>query len=374
MAPLAYILRESEEVTAAALAADYPNSDAELQATLLLTTTQARLDNQRVFDLLKPKVEGGPLWTYIRNFNRTRDGRGAYLAIKNQAEGGAAVEQRKRRAYKAIRDVYYTGKGSFTIDQYITVFQKNYAILEELDEPVPETKKVTDFLNGLKTDELKVAKYTVIGDREKSANFDLCQQYVKSCVLGIEMLPPEHRGPGNLRTRGVGAAGQGPPRGNGGKRGNGGGRKRIEPNHAEGSEIIREAKKRAADKGNGNTIDHIPRNKWFKLTDSQKAYVTEERKKDAARKASGTGQGGGAGQGGAEVSSVSSASNSGKPPVAAADEGKAKAQFAPQPPKRPQSAWGAAKPASASFGKPSSWTPPASQTEQKKEGGESKTE
>lgn len=52
----------------------------------------------------------------------------------------------------------------------------------DLNEPVPETKKVTDFLAGITNPRLSNAKDLILGDTQKLQSFEICQQYLKTLV------------------------------------------------------------------------------------------------------------------------------------------------------------------------------------------------
>jgi hypothetical protein len=49
-----------------------------------------------------------------------------------------------------------------------------------LDEPVSESKKVTDFLKGIRDPVLNTGKSIVLGDPGKLGNFEECQQYLST--------------------------------------------------------------------------------------------------------------------------------------------------------------------------------------------------
>ena len=51
-----------------------------------------------------------------------------------------------------------------------------------LEEPVAETKKVTDFLAGIRDPKLETAIQSIMGDEPKLTNFEVCQQYFKTIV------------------------------------------------------------------------------------------------------------------------------------------------------------------------------------------------
>ena len=71
-------------------------------------------NNKRIYRLLKPLIVNGPAWPFMQPFNRAQDGCGAFLAIKAQAEGPAAITTCKAAAYAQIASAKFTGKGRYT--------------------------------------------------------------------------------------------------------------------------------------------------------------------------------------------------------------------------------------------------------------------
>ena len=188
--PLSYLLRSHTEVTDEMLNAEYDSIDDDLIATTNISpdSEQYKRDTKRLFDLLKPLVVDGPGWTFCQSYKRNKEGRKAYLAIKAQAEGTAARHSKKAKAYAIIATASFTGqKGRTNLDTYIHQHQKAHNILKECDEPVPETKKVTDFLTGLTDPRLNTAKSVIHSDAAKLANFEQCQQYVKTIFNNIKI-------------------------------------------------------------------------------------------------------------------------------------------------------------------------------------------
>lgn len=179
--PLTYILRPHIEVTPQMLTATYDTVDEDLYTTAKLETGPYIEDNKRLYDLLKPLIIKGPGWPFIQPFNRARDGRGAYMALKAQAEGRSAIATRKAQAYALIATAKYTGKSkAYSIDQYVARHQKAHNELLELQEPVAEAKKVVDFLAGITDPKLDTAKAVIDGDNLKLTSFEECQQYIKT--------------------------------------------------------------------------------------------------------------------------------------------------------------------------------------------------
>jgi hypothetical protein len=111
------------------------------------------------------------------------------MALKGQAEGRSAVTTRKAKAYALVASASYTGKGKFSFDQYVGRHQKAHNALLELDEPVPETKKVRDFMDGIRDPKLENALSHILGDRMKLESFEECQQYLKTVVENAKSRP-----------------------------------------------------------------------------------------------------------------------------------------------------------------------------------------
>jgi hypothetical protein len=80
---LAYVIRDNDEVAPDDLARnDWDSVDDNLVATSILEGETFSRDSKRVFDILKPFVMEGPGWPFVQPFNRRRDGRAAFTALK----------------------------------------------------------------------------------------------------------------------------------------------------------------------------------------------------------------------------------------------------------------------------------------------------
>ena len=182
--PYTYIFREEAGVTPAMHLVDYQDHDARLVATTILQGDWFTIDNQRVYDEFKNLVVNGHGWSFIKTYDRVKDGRNAILALNRQCEGTSAVQTRKSLAYAKISSARYNGqKRGFTFDTYVQIHQSAHKALAELNEPVPETKKVTDFLAGINDPRLTNAKDLVLADATKLNDFEACQQYFKTLIF-----------------------------------------------------------------------------------------------------------------------------------------------------------------------------------------------
>ena len=131
------------------------------------------------------------------------------LALKAQAEGTSAKLTRKQAAYASIASSAYLGpRKGFTFASYVTLHQSAHNELLDLDEPVSESKKVTDFLKGIRDPTLNTGKSIVLGDPVKLGDFEECQQYLSTVVQNMSAQMKSERQVSSALTDG-GSKGQG---------------------------------------------------------------------------------------------------------------------------------------------------------------------
>ena len=142
---------------------------------------QFHIDNQCIFVLYKQLIIDGLAWAYAKAHLRAKDGCEAYLSVQCQATGTAANTLKKKISYNQIETPKYNGHGHFTFQAYVHCHQKACNTLADLEEPILETKKVTDFMNCISDPTLAAGKMVVNGDDHKLSNFEVCQQFF--CTL-----------------------------------------------------------------------------------------------------------------------------------------------------------------------------------------------
>jgi hypothetical protein len=124
-----------------------------------------------------------------------------------QAEGTSAKISCKAAAYASIASSSYNGpcKG-FSFSSYIMLHQAAHNKLLDLAEPVSETKKVTNFLKGIRDPNLNTGKSIVLGDPEKLKNFEMCQQYLSTIITNLGNQAKAERHIAVVHTRGGGGS------------------------------------------------------------------------------------------------------------------------------------------------------------------------
>jgi hypothetical protein len=143
------------------------------------------IDNPRFYRELKSFTVNGEGWSYIKKYERSQDGRRAYLALKTQCEGTASKITRKNKAYASISNAVYSGsRRQYKFQDFINTHQTAHNEILDCDpsEAVPESKKVADFLKGISDPKLESAVSVVLGDVKLLNDFQLCQQYLSTTV------------------------------------------------------------------------------------------------------------------------------------------------------------------------------------------------
>lgn len=223
--PLSYVFRESEVVTQEIRDAIYTSVDEEFIATTALSGKHFAIDNKRVWNEFKELNVGGPGWSFIKRFEKTTDGRGAVLALKIQCEGDASILNRKTKAYTSIANAVYGGaRKHFTFADYVEIHQNAHNELEDCDEAMPASKKVTDFLKGITDPSLAIGIGIIISRPEMLSDFGETQKFLGTYTSSTATHASAGGGKRNLSETGTGGRGSG-GRGRGrGRRGRGGGR------------------------------------------------------------------------------------------------------------------------------------------------------
>ncbi|KAI2494623.1 hypothetical protein MHU86_19901 [Fragilaria crotonensis] len=183
--PLIYLTRDERETPVVLDPADFGSPTEYLIEATVLEGRHYELDNPRFYRELKSFVVNGEGWSYIKKFERSQDGRKAYLALKTQCEGTASKITRKNRAYASLSNATYSGsRRQYKFQDYINTHQSAHNEILDCDptEAVPESKKVSDFLKGITDPKLESAVSVVLGDPKMLNNFQMCQQYLSTTV------------------------------------------------------------------------------------------------------------------------------------------------------------------------------------------------
>ncbi len=237
--PLNYVIRP---VVNPDPTATYESESERSVAMAPLAGPEFDRDNAKVYGILKQLCVDGPGRTYILPFDKARNGRAAFLALRAHYEQDSFRNRSKKDAYDLLQAIHYTGeKRGFTFEKFVQKHNEAFLELERQGEPVYEEKKVRDFLDRITAPELQAARQQVLSDANMMSNFQSAANFVSLSVPSTKQstryvaslgTKTEHQG-GRGRGRGTGRGGGGRGRGggrDGGRDGRGRGRGRGGPN------------------------------------------------------------------------------------------------------------------------------------------------
>ena len=103
-------------------------------------------DNTRVYGIIKQLVLEGPGRSYILPFDKTSNGRAAWLSLTAHFEGESYCNRNVEEAYATLESLHYEGeRRGFTFEKFVEKHNGAYLELERYGEPVLETKKSEGF-------------------------------------------------------------------------------------------------------------------------------------------------------------------------------------------------------------------------------------
>jgi hypothetical protein len=105
--PLAYV---TQEEVALPHGADPPGNYASVQAEMIRRaphgSAEYQLDNMTVWDIVRKSVHGTQAYTWIKTHANARNGREAYLSLKNHYLGTAANELALGKAEATVENTF----------------------------------------------------------------------------------------------------------------------------------------------------------------------------------------------------------------------------------------------------------------------------
>jgi hypothetical protein len=236
-----------------------------------LVGDQYNKDNAKVYGIFKQLCLEDPGRSYILDFDRIKDGRGAWLAMCNHYEGDSFRNRSKEEAYMNLDHLHYEGeRKGFTFEKFIEKHNECYLELSRHDELVYKEKKVRDLLNRINAHELQAAKQQLRSDATMRGNFQAAANFIalsmtpakQSCqsVAATTTKSKGRQGRGGHGNRGgrqSGGRGQGNNQSRGHGRGNGGrGRGR-------------------GGRGGNQNLGYYTKEEWSTLTREQKDSILD---------------------------------------------------------------------------------------------------
>lgn len=136
-------------------------------------------DNRNVWEVIRHVTHGGPGWSWVNSYQRDRDGREAYMAIKRHYLGESFTARLRAKADEVMEKAFYDGKSrAFTFERFCETLKTAFTDVESTDELVSEARKVRILLNGIKDNRLQQAKSQILATPTLKATFDSAVNFI----------------------------------------------------------------------------------------------------------------------------------------------------------------------------------------------------
>jgi hypothetical protein len=180
-------------------------------------------DNAQVYRLLNAFLINTPGHCWIEEFDRTEDGRGAYMAWTTHYNGRGKLNKRLSHAKNSITNLYYKQETSLSFERVVSILKDAFIVLnKDPDERYSNRSQVEKLLECIQTTHPELVAHKAIITRDFANDFDGACNYYSAQVTNVFKISP---GSDKKRTRRFISSAQGGgrfiPRG-GGRGGHGG--------------------------------------------------------------------------------------------------------------------------------------------------------
>jgi hypothetical protein len=161
--------------------AKYPSIAAELKATLTLSGNHFEEESALVYAVVATSTFDTTAYSYISQFEATRNGRDVMLALKLQFRGKAYVVSRSTDTNSIVRTAQFNGPTrQYMYDQHVARFNGAYNELALIGEPIQEHVKVQLFCDSLQEEIMSQSKMQVQLAPATARNFTKATGMLKS--------------------------------------------------------------------------------------------------------------------------------------------------------------------------------------------------
>lgn len=292
--PLFYLIRDPEKTPSQEELEKLPVAQRRAYTAAIVPTDESfKKDNLRLYGILKGALIDTQGWAWIKQFDRSQNGRAAMKSLCDFYNGGSERLARIDAARLSIASAHYRGDEKvFDFNKYTTVLMNAFQTLADNGEPCTENKKIGDLLDGIRTDnfDIKAAVANIRSDRPNTF-MEACNKIsavVKKPVTDFQTqrrrVSSSHAYPhsnnfnqsfyrGGGRNPGRGGSGRGRSRGRGyrdGGRGKGRGDQRRPPTIVNGVDV-------------SDTTRRYSREEYSRLPPDMKQFINFKRDEDARR-------------------------------------------------------------------------------------------
>lgn len=183
-------------------------------------------DNQKVFEILTQLLSGTMAWTWMSKYEASKNGKGAFAALRIHYDGPGQIEKRLGYARNILANTHYRSEKQYSFESYVTKLSEAFEILKDNNVEKAERDKVDCLLDGILSENQIVvtAKTNVRMNQAMRTSFQIAVDHLSE-LIGSTFANASYAGKRparNISRMETGRGGRG--RGRGGRGGRGGGR------------------------------------------------------------------------------------------------------------------------------------------------------
>ena len=128
-------------------------------------------DNKAVYHLLVQYFSKTSCNDVVRTYEKSKNGKAAWNAIKKHNEGGGFKQQLIQEANEMIARARFTGNARYGLEDYFKIHVRCHLMLAESGQPMGEFQKITTFMANISDPGIKQDYKTVRSNQTLMASF-----------------------------------------------------------------------------------------------------------------------------------------------------------------------------------------------------------
>ena len=153
--------------------------------------TVYKLDNRHVWKIMADLCRDHKCWTYVKPFQRARNGRGAFLGLRQHYLGPNNINNTASEAKANLNNTKYHGeKKRWNFESYVSLMKEKHQILHQLEEHghsnMDEGSKVHILNHGIQTDKLNNVKTQILDNPALRNDLDYAARCIKTSFCRLK--------------------------------------------------------------------------------------------------------------------------------------------------------------------------------------------
>jgi len=160
--------------------------DEERRYQIPLTGENFKRDNKLVYTLLKSACIKTDAWTWIQSYDRTSNGRQAWLALVAHYDGTGELNKRVERAKEEISRLHYKDEKVFPFERYVTKLKENFYILsKDKSEALTGKQQVDCLMRGIRSSDTSITSAKINIFQSYRSDFDGAVTFMSGLVANL---------------------------------------------------------------------------------------------------------------------------------------------------------------------------------------------